>query len=172
MKFLSTTLILLLQLPLQAQTLSTIDGSIYTISQVDNTISRLQEAGEVHGLAVSLFTNDSLLFQKAYGFRNIRQNQPLKTTHNFYAASLSKPLFAYIVMKLVEKKQLDLDTPLINYLSKPLETYPFEHGYEGFHDIVNDARHQKITARMCLTHTTGFPNWRYLTKRGINWNIP
>ena len=65
----------------------------------------------------------------------------------FEAASLSKPVFAYFVMKLVDKGQLNLDTPLYKYMPYP--------------DIEKDERYKFITARMVLTHQTGLPNWRY-----------
>jgi CubicO group peptidase (beta-lactamase class C family) len=63
----------------------------------------------------------------------------------FEAASLSKPVFAYAVLKMVERGELDLDAPLSKYLPAYIE---------------NDERLPMITARRVLSHTTGFPNWR------------
>ena len=68
-----------------------------------------------------------------------------ETTY-FEAASLSKPLFAFFVMKQVEKGIIDLDRPLYQYLPYP--------------DIEHDERYKRITARMILSHSSGFPNWR------------
>ncbi len=59
---------------------------------------------------------------------------------------LASPFFAYASLQLVEEGLLDLDRPLIEYLPYPA--------------IENDARLNLITARMVLSHTTGFPNWR------------
>ena len=67
----------------------------------------------------------------------------------FEGASLSKPLFAYMVMFLVEDEKLDLDKPLHEYL---------DYHYHGIDK--EDDRYKEITARMVLSHTTGFPNWR------------
>ena len=64
----------------------------------------------------------------------------------FEAASMSKPLFTYGVLQLVQEGRLDLDRPLVEILGGP---YPDA-----------DPRHDRITARMVLTHTSGFPNWR------------
>ncbi len=63
----------------------------------------------------------------------------------FEAASLSKPVFAYAVLKLVDAGRLDLDAPLQKSLPG---------------DYVEDPRLRSITARRALSHTTGFPNWR------------
>jgi CubicO group peptidase (beta-lactamase class C family) len=65
----------------------------------------------------------------------------------FEAASLSKCVFAYAVLRLYDKGIIGLDIPLIRY------TGP----YERFDP--NDPRYAKITGRMVLRHTTGLPNW-------------
>ncbi|MDH7445970.1 serine hydrolase domain-containing protein [Aquimarina sp. 2201CG14-23] len=165
-------LFFVLSLRVYSQSIQRIDNSKISTIVLDNEIQRLKNAGNVHGLTISIVTKDSVLFQKAYGSRNLKENQPLKTSHNFYAASFSKSLFAFVVMKLVDKKKIDLDKPLVEYLEKPLYTYDFPHDYEGYKDLKNDDRYKKITARMCLSHTTGFPNWRYIGKYSIDMEKP
>jgi CubicO group peptidase (beta-lactamase class C family) len=62
----------------------------------------------------------------------------------FEAASLSKPVFAYAVLKLVDRGLIGLDVPLFQYVP----------GY------ADDPRIRTVTARQVLTHTSGLPNWR------------
>ncbi len=76
----------------------------------------------------------------------------------FQAASLSKPLFAYAVLKLVAQGRLTLDAPVTRYLPQgyrhrfaPLTAAPV--------DLVRDPRLQDVTVRMLLNHTAGLPNW-------------
>jgi hypothetical protein len=64
----------------------------------------------------------------------------------FQAGSVSKTVFAYAVMKLVERNILDLDTPLTRY--SPIRI------------LEGDPRLDLITARHVLSHTSGLPNWR------------
>jgi len=59
---------------------------------------------------------------------------------------MSKTVFAYFVMKMVDKKVIGLDVPLYSYLPYP--------------DIAYDERYKLITARMVLSHTSGMSNWR------------
>jgi hypothetical protein len=54
-------------------------------------------------------------------------------------------VFTYAVLKLVEQGKLGLDVPLTTYLPKPF--------------IAGDERLAKITARIVMSHRTGFPNW-------------
>lgn len=108
------------------QSIKRIDNSTVTIDNLDANFKRLQKAGAVHGLTVSIVTKDSVLFQKAYGSGNLKEKLPLQMSNNFYAASLSKPVFAFVVMKLVDAGVIDLDKPLVEYLEKPLPSYDFE----------------------------------------------
>ena len=64
----------------------------------------------------------------------------------FEAASLSKPPFALGVLLLCERWELKLDVPLTSYVEERI--------------VKDDPRLNLITARMVLSHTTGFPNWR------------
>ena len=150
------------------QSIQRLDDTQIDIAILDAKIDSLQKNAHVHGLTVSIVSRDAILFQKAYGTSNSSENTPLKITDNFYAASLSKALFSYIVMRLVDEGQINLDKPLVQYLDRPLPEYRFKEAYEGYDDLVSDDRYTKITARMCLSHTTGFPNWRYIGKYSLN----
>ncbi|MEX2080119.1 MAG: serine hydrolase domain-containing protein, partial [Dehalococcoidia bacterium] len=61
-------------------------------------------------------------------------------------ASMTKVLAAHAALKLAEQGKLDLDKPLSSYLPAPY--------------LPDEPQHEKITARVVLTHTTGLPNWR------------
>jgi CubicO group peptidase (beta-lactamase class C family) len=119
-------------------------------------------AGQVHGLAVTVFNNNEPVYKKTFGYKNAKTKERIKTTTNFYGASLSKAVFATLVMKLAEEGTIDLDKPLQDYLPKPIYEYtPSKKWHDDYSNLRNDTLYKKITARMCLTHTTGFPNWRW-----------
>jgi CubicO group peptidase (beta-lactamase class C family) len=73
------------------------------------------------------------------------------------AASFSKVAFAYLVMQLVQDGVVDPDKPAYRYLSQPLPEL------REYKDLAGDDRWKKITPRMLLSHTSGFPNWRRFT---------
>jgi CubicO group peptidase (beta-lactamase class C family) len=83
-----------------------------------------------------------------------------------YGASLTKTVFAYTVMQLVDQGKIKLDTPLKEDLDKPLPSYGpdpvFPDKYGPYKDLADDPRWEKITPRMCLTHSIGFSNFWFI----------
>ena len=79
----------------------------------------------------------------------------------FQAASLSKPVFAYAVLKLAQKGLLNLDAPLVSYLPQGYLHIqnPFAFGQPPITDRVVAPELQAVTVRMVLRHTSGLPNW-------------
>jgi len=90
------------------------------------------------GLSIAVVKGGRLAWSRGYGVAN--------EATVFQAASMSKPLFAYAVMKLCERGVMSLDTPLTKYTS------------ERF--LAGDPRLEQITARHVLSHTSGFQNTR------------
>ena len=111
----------------------------------------------VTGLCISVLNDNKPVYTKAFGFKNNQTKELLDTATVLYAASFSKAVFAFLVMHLVQERIIDLDKPLYQYLDKPIPEY------EKYKDLAGDDRWKLITARMCLSHTTGFPNWRFLS---------
>ena len=133
-----------------------------TAAELDAKITSLMQAAHVTGLAIAVFNNNKPVYKKTFGYKNALTKEPIKTDTNIYGASLSKPVFAVMVMQLVEKGILDLDKPLQSYLPKPIYEYtPTKKWHDNYKDLKDDPAYLKITARMCLDHTTGFPNWRW-----------
>ena len=132
------------------------DGSRISISFIDRVVTRLIDTAAVTGLELSIVSNGKVAYTHGYGYRSRPQHLLNDTSTTFYGASLSKSLFAYLVMKLVDEKKIDLDKPIYQYLPKPLPEY------DNYRQLAGDDRYKQITPRMCLDHTTGFPNWREL----------
>jgi CubicO group peptidase (beta-lactamase class C family) len=81
----------------------------------------------------------------AFGTRDDSAHTPVDTATVFEAASLSKPVFAYLVLRLADRGELDLDRPLADMME--------------YSRLPHDERARRITARMVLSHSTGLPNW-------------
>jgi CubicO group peptidase (beta-lactamase class C family) len=159
-----TTYLLLLLIPILTfgQKIEQLNHKKLTEVEMDNKIKSLMALGNVHGLAISIFNHDEPVYKKTLGYKNANTKEPIHTDSNIYGASLSKAVFAVFVMQLVEKGTLDLDKPLQSYLPKPIYDYtPTKKWHDNYSDLKTDSLYNKITARMCLDHTSGFPNWRW-----------
>ena len=107
--------------------------------------SKLEEF-QIPGMSIAFLNDGKVVHHKVMGFASKEEKLPVANQTIFEGASMSKPLFAYFAMKYVDEGKLNLDKPLYEYL-------PYE-------DIAYDERYKKITARMVLSHRSGFPNWR------------
>jgi CubicO group peptidase (beta-lactamase class C family) len=146
------------------QPINRIDGSKISVDSLNTRIDYLIEAANVAGVAVAIFNDGQLKYQHSFGYANLHKKILLSNKHVFYGASFSKAVFGYLVALLVVEGVIDLDTPLQSYLDRPLPEYEFEKEWRGYKNLKNDKRYETITARMCMNHTTGFPNWRWNTK--------
>jgi len=146
----------------RAQQLVRLDGSKIAAATLDKKIQQLMDSGHITGLAIAVFNHNKAVYEKTFGYKNAETKEGIKGTTNIYGASLSKAVFAVLVLKLVEEGILDLDKPLQQYLPKPIYEYaPQKKWHDNYADLKGDTLYRNITARMCLDHTTGFPNWRW-----------
>lgn len=145
-----------------AQKIRRIDGTNINGDSLNSYLPKLMQKAHVQGMGLVLFNNNRVVYKKTYGYSRADKKVPLLPTTNIYGASLSKSVFAVLVMKLVQEGKLDLDKPLQQYLPHPIYDYlHLKKWHDDFSSLKNDTLYSKITARMCLDHTTGFPNWRW-----------
>lgn len=149
-----------------APAIKRLDGSTITPAEIDATVTRLMTAAEVTGVDIAILNDGKVAYMKSYGLRDKGKDLPLTPGSVMTAASLTKSTFAYMVMQFVQEKIIDLDKPVYEYLPKPLPEYA------SYRDLAGDSRYKKITTRMLLSHTAGFPNLRAYTddhKLSINF---
>ncbi len=140
----------------QTQVIKGLDSKSISTSYIDSIILQRMITARVTGLNLAILNDNKIAYIKSYGFNNMETGKVLDTSAIMYAASFSKAVFAYLSLLLVQDGTLVLDRPLWQYLDKPLPEYP------NYSDLKGDDRWKQITARMCLSHTSGFPNWRFL----------
>jgi len=98
------------------------------------------------GLSVAVFEEGEIRWAEGFGVKSVKAKEPVGADTVFEAASLSKQLFATIVLKLAEEQIIDLDAPLGEYFRYP--------------DLRNEPQVDLITPRIVLSHSTGLQNWR------------
>lgn len=96
-------------------------------------------------VSIAIIRRGQLVWRHAFGVKDTGTGEPVDSESVFAACSITKPVFAYAVLKLCEERVMNLDTPLTKYTSRR---------------VLSDPRLDLITTRHVLNHTTGFPNWR------------
>jgi CubicO group peptidase (beta-lactamase class C family) len=132
---------------------------------IDGEVGKLMARTHANGMAVAVVDHGKVGYVHAYGIRDAK-GDPLTTDTVMYGASLTKSVFAYTVMQLVDQGKIKLDTPIKEDLDKPLPSYgpdpEFPDKYGPYKDLADDPRWEKITPAMCLTHSTGFSNFWFI----------
>jgi len=131
-------------------------------SLVDGLVSAGLERHGVRGGAVSVVYDGEVVLAKGYGFADAAGQRAVDAERTvFRIASLSKLFVATAVMQLVERRQLDLDTDVNEYL-------------EGTGVRIPPAFDTPVTLRHLLTHTGGFEDVRsgyYRDKKDVAFDL-
>ena len=101
----------------------------------------------VPGVSFAAFDDKEVLYHHVAGYKNQETKATVDTQTAFEAASISKPVFAYVVLTLVRDGIVDLDMPLSAF-------------GRGLPELTHDVRFGILTPRMLLAHLGGLPNWR------------
>jgi CubicO group peptidase (beta-lactamase class C family) len=116
--------------------------------QLVDDMPDLMARASVPGVSIAFVRDRHLAWSAGFGTTRRDSDHPVAQETIFHAASLSKPVFAYAVLRMVHQRvlDLDLDRSLADYLPEPF--------------IADDDLLEQVTARHVLAHTTGWPNWR------------
>ncbi|MEL7122848.1 MAG: serine hydrolase domain-containing protein [Bacteroidota bacterium] len=128
-------------------TVKAVDGSKVNTADLNQRIQYLMDSIDMPGLSMAIINDKEIVYHEVFGVQNIETKDLVNKESIFEGASLSKPIFAYFAMKMVDQGILDLDKPLHDY-------YP--------HPAIDSASYEdykKITPRMVLSHSSGFPNF-------------
>ncbi len=127
--------------------------TIYACGQHKNTytfeeeLPKWQKEYKVPAVAVGIIEDGKVSYSKVFGEQRI--GIPANDESIFTVASLTKPIFATVVLKLVSQGRLSLDESLYKYHLDP--------------DLKVDDNLKKLNARFVLSHQSGFVNWRNMS---------
>lgn len=111
-------------------------------SKLQAAAENLMKQNQVSGLSVAVALNGQVVWCNEFGKADLENNVPVNRTTKFRLASVSKPLTAVCVLRLVEKGKIDLDAPVQKYVRDfPEKPWP-------------------ITTRHLLGHTSGIRHYR------------
>jgi methyl acetate hydrolase len=141
-------------------------------AQIDQVLRQKSEARDIPGVVAIAANSDEVIYQGAFGKRDLSKDDAMTLDSVFWIASMTKAITAAAAMQLVEQGRLPLDAPI----GKVLPDLAAPQVLEGF-DAQGEPRLRPakgpITLRHLLTHTAGFgySMWngdmlQYLAKSG------
>jgi CubicO group peptidase (beta-lactamase class C family) len=102
---------------------------------------------DVPGVGFAVFDASGVLYEHVGGVKSRITLEPISARTALEAASISKPVFAHLVLSLTRDGLLGVDAPLETLVPEvPAVAY--------------DPRSAALTPRLLLTHLGGLPNWR------------
>jgi CubicO group peptidase (beta-lactamase class C family) len=125
------------------------------LAEIDQAFRKATDAKEVPGVVAVAATSDGVLYEGAFGKRDLVKGPDMTPDSVFWIASMTKAVTSAAAMQLVEQGKLQLDEPI----SKVLPDLAAAQVLEGFDDKgqpkLRPAK-RPITLRQLLTHTAGF----------------
>ncbi len=146
---------------------------MHSKAQIDQILRQKCEAKEIPGVVAMAATGNEVIYQGAFGKRDLSKDDAMTADSVFWIASMTKAITAAAGMQLVEQGKLSLDEP-IGKLLPDLASPQVLEGFDASGEPKLRAAKKPITLRHLMTHTAGFAYnmWngeiaQYLEKTGL-----
>jgi methyl acetate hydrolase len=142
-------------------------------AQIDQILRQKSDAVEIPGVVAVAASGSEVIYQGAFGKRDLSRPDAMTTDSVFWIASMTKAITTAAAMQLVEQGKLALDAPMGKLLPDLASPQVLE-GFDAKGEPKLRPAKNPITLRQLMTHTAGFcyDMWNgdmgtYLTKTGI-----
>src|SRR5712664_105315 len=142
-------------------------------AQIDQILRQKSEAKEIPGVVAIAASGNEVIYQGAFGKRDLPKDDPMTADSVFWIASMTKAITPAAGMQLVEQGKLKLDDP-IGKLLPDLASPQVLEGFDAKGEPKLRPAKSPITLRQLMTHTAGFcyDVWngdmvKYLEKSGL-----
>jgi len=124
-------------------------------AQIDETLRKTSEAKEIPGVVAIAASGNDVLYQGAFGKRDLSKPDAMTEDSVFWIASMTKAVTSAGAMQLVEQGKLSLDAPIGEVLPDLAKPQVLE-GFDAKGDAKLRPAKGPITLRQLMTHTAGF----------------
>ena len=143
------------------------------LTGVDQVLRRAADASQVAGVVAIAATDKEIIYEGAFGKRDLGKADAMTMDSVFWIASMTKAITSSAAMQLVEQGKLPLDAPIGKLLPDLSRPQVFE-GFDAGGAAKLRAAKQPITLKHLLTHTAGYcyniwnaPMGRHMEQAGI-----
>jgi CubicO group peptidase (beta-lactamase class C family) len=124
-------------------------------AQIDQILRQKSEAKEIPGVVAMAANGNEVIYQGAFGKRDLSKPDDMTTDSVFWIASMTKAVTTAGAMQLVEQGKLELDAP-IGKLLPDLASPQVLEGFDAKGEPKLRPAKSAITLRQLMTHTAGF----------------
>src|SRR3982750_4316037 len=124
-------------------------------AQIDQILRQKCDASEIPGVVAMAATGSEVIYQGAFGKRDLAKNDAMTADSVFWIASMTKAITASAGMQLVEQGKLSLDEPIGKVLPDLASPQVLE-GFDANGEPKLRPAKKPITLRHLMTHTAGF----------------
>jgi len=124
-------------------------------AQIDQVLRQKSDAKEIPGVVATAANSREVIYQGAFGKRDLSKDDAMTTDSVFWIASMSKAITAAAGMQLVEQGKLSLDAPIGKVLPDLASPQVLE-GFDAKGEPKLRPAKNPITLRHLMTHTAGF----------------
>src|SRR5215469_13625419 len=142
-------------------------------AQIDQALRSKSDAKEIPGVVAVAASGKEVIYQGAFGKRDLGKGDAMTVDSVFWIASMTKAVTSAGAMQLVEQGKLSLDEPLGRLLPDLASPQVLE-GFDASGEPKLRPARNPITLRHLMTHTAGFCYhlWnadmaKYLEKTGL-----
>ena len=142
-------------------------------AQIDQILRQKSDAREIPGVVAIAANSKEVIYQGAFGKRDLSKDDAMTPDSVFWIASMTKAMTAAAAMQLVEQGKLSLDAPIGKVLPDLAAPQVLE-GFDANGEPKLRPAKKEITLRHLMTHTSGYcyDMWngdmvQYLEKTGL-----
>src|SRR3981081_3236719 len=142
-------------------------------ARIDQILRQKSDAKEIPGVVAMAANSKELIYQGAFGKRDLSKDDAMTLDSVFWIASMTKAITSAAAMQLVEQGKLSLDAPIGKVLPALAAPQVLD-GFDSNGEPKLRPAKTPITLRQLMTHTAGFcyDMWNgdmatYLEKAGI-----
>jgi methyl acetate hydrolase len=146
---------------------------MHSQAEIDQVLRKPTDAKEIPGVVAVAASGKDIIYQGAFGKRDLSKDAAMTLDSVFWIASMTKAITTAAAMQLVEQGKLSLDAPIGDLLPDLAAPHVLE-GFDASGEPVLRPARNAITLRHLMTHTAGFcyNMWNgdlasYLEKTGL-----
>src|ERR1700722_6371251 len=142
-------------------------------NRLDDVLAGAVRTGTAPGVVATVVAEGALLYEGAFGVRDVRLGDPIAPDTIFRIASMTKLVTAVCVLQQVEAGRLTLDTAVGDVLPEFDKLQVLE-GFDGDRPLLRSPN-GRATVKQLLTHTSGlaYDIWnKQLTRFEAGTDVP